>query len=55
LEFKLFFILNSGLTGHNEYVLCTIKVDANGSIIVKPDFNDPSRPYLVETGGYGNG
>lgn len=49
------FYSNSGFTEKNEFVLCTIKVDANGTIIVKPDFNDTSRPYVVETGGFGNG
>ena len=45
----------SGFTQKNEYILCTIKVDANGTVIVKPDFNDSTRPYYVETGGFGNG
>ncbi|XP_043910770.1 Meckel syndrome type 1 protein [Protopterus annectens] len=31
-----------------EYVLCTIKVDGNGVITVKPDFNHDKGPYRLE-------
>ncbi|XP_028662775.1 Meckel syndrome type 1 protein isoform X2 [Erpetoichthys calabaricus] len=35
----------------NEYVLCTIRVDSNGVITVKPDFNSNKEPYRLETAG----
>ncbi|XP_014677032.1 PREDICTED: Meckel syndrome type 1 protein-like [Priapulus caudatus] len=37
----------------DEYVLCTIKVDAHGVITTKPDFNRGQKPYTVETDGLG--
>uniref|UniRef100_A0A4W3J1M4 MKS transition zone complex subunit 1 n=1 Tax=Callorhinchus milii TaxID=7868 RepID=A0A4W3J1M4_CALMI len=42
-----------GKLGHreHEYVLCTIKVDNNGVIIVKPDFSGSKVPYSLETEG----
>ncbi|NXX83058.1 MKS1 protein, partial [Urocolius indicus] len=42
-----------GKLGHREYehVLCTIKVDGNGVITVKPDFNGTKRPYWVKLDG----
>ncbi|XP_077996076.1 tectonic-like complex member MKS1 [Glandiceps talaboti] len=33
----------------DEYVLCTIKVDVNGVISVKPDFNRHRAPYVIVT------
>lgn len=35
----------------NEYVLCTLRVDSNGVITVKPDFNSCKGPYRLETEG----
>ncbi|XP_063059438.1 Meckel syndrome type 1 protein [Engraulis encrasicolus] len=35
----------------HEYVLCTIRVDSNGVITIKPDFNNSKGTYRVETGG----
>ncbi|OWK52084.1 Meckel syndrome type 1 protein [Lonchura striata] len=42
-----------GKLGHREYenVLCTIKVDANGVITVKPDFNGTKGAYRIELDG----
>jgi len=37
----------------DECVLCCIKIDSNGAIIVKPDFSDLS--YIVQTGGFAKG
>lgn len=34
-----------------EYVLCTIKVDSNGVITVKPDFTGSKGAYWIELGG----
>lgn len=34
---------------NDEYVLFSIKIDANGQIFVKPDFNGEKPPYRVET------
>ncbi|XP_072813734.1 tectonic-like complex member MKS1 isoform X1 [Vicugna pacos] len=33
-----------------EHVLCTLKVDSNGVITVKPDFTGLKGPYRIETG-----
>ena len=38
---------------NDECVLCSIKIDANGAIIVKPDFS--SQSYFVQTGGFAKG
>ncbi|XP_041881831.1 Meckel syndrome type 1 protein isoform X4 [Corvus kubaryi] len=42
-----------GKLGHREYenVLCTIKVDGNGVITVKPDFTDAKGAYRIEVDG----
>ena len=41
---------SSGLAGQNtERVLCCIKIDANGSLVMKPDFGRSS--YLIHTYG----
>ncbi|XP_068010604.1 tectonic-like complex member MKS1 [Melanerpes formicivorus] len=42
-----------GKLGHREYehVLCTIKVDSNGVITVKPDFTGTKGPYRIELDG----
>lgn len=42
-------------TESEEYVLCTIKVDANGVITMKPNFNHNKRPYRIETESLGKG
>ncbi|MBV97580.1 Meckel syndrome type 1 protein, partial [Eschrichtius robustus] len=34
-----------------EHVLCTLKVDSNGVITVKPDFTGSRGPYRIETDG----
>lgn len=41
------FLVSSYRLGHKEYenVLCTIKVDGNGVITVKPDFTGTKGPY----------
>ncbi|XP_005107275.1 Meckel syndrome type 1 protein [Aplysia californica] len=33
----------------DEYVLCTLKVDANGVLSVRPDFTCGRKPYSIET------
>ncbi|KAK0058729.1 Meckel syndrome type 1 protein [Biomphalaria pfeifferi] len=33
----------------DEYVLCAIKIDANGVLCVRPDFTGGRRPYSIET------
>jgi hypothetical protein len=38
---------------NDERVLCCIKIDQNGAIIVKPDFSNYS--YFVQTGGFAKG
>ncbi|XP_051491292.1 tectonic-like complex member MKS1 isoform X2 [Apus apus] len=42
-----------GKLGHREYehVLCTVKVDGNGVITVKPDFTDTQGAYWIELDG----
>ncbi|KAL6098462.1 mks1 [Pungitius sinensis] len=35
----------------NEYLLVTIKTDCNGTVIVKPDFNNDKEPYRIVTTG----
>ena len=35
----------------DEVVLCTIKVDVNGVVSIKPDFNKGRKAYKVESGG----
>ncbi|KAJ1071382.1 hypothetical protein AB1E18_013991 [Capra hircus] len=35
----------------HEHVLCTLKVDSNGVITVKPDFTGSKGPYRIETEG----
>lgn len=35
-----------------ERVLCCIRIDSNGCIIMKPKFNLTGVPYLVQTGGF---
>ncbi|XP_055983732.1 tectonic-like complex member MKS1 [Sorex fumeus] len=43
----------SGKLGYRKYehVLCTLKVDSNGVITVKPDFSGLKGPYRIETEG----
>lgn len=38
---------------NDECVLCCIKIDSNGAIIMKPDFSD--QPYFAQTGGFARG
>lgn len=38
---------------NDEVVLCCIKIDSNGAIIMKPDFSSMS--YFVQTGGFARG
>ncbi|XP_067933595.1 tectonic-like complex member MKS1 [Watersipora subatra] len=40
-------------TEDDEHVLCSIKVDANGVITMKPNFNQSSKPYRIETDSLG--
>ncbi|XP_034450288.1 Meckel syndrome type 1 protein homolog [Hippoglossus hippoglossus] len=42
-----------GRLGHkdNEYLLCTIKTDGSGTVVVKPDFNKGREPYRIVTEG----
>nr|XP_048679881.1 Meckel syndrome type 1 protein isoform X3 [Caretta caretta] len=42
-----------GMLGHREYehVLCTVKVDGNGVITVKPDFTGTKGAYRIELDG----
>ncbi|XP_019941086.2 tectonic-like complex member MKS1 isoform X2 [Paralichthys olivaceus] len=35
----------------NEYLLCTIKTDGSGTVVVKPDFNKGREPYRIVTEG----
>ena len=39
----------------DEYVLCTIRVDGNGVLSIRPDFNKSRKPYKIETTGLGRG
>jgi len=36
-------------------VLCTIKYDSNGVLMIRPDFNKGRKAYKVETAGIGKG
>ena len=38
----------------NEHLLCTIRVFANGTILLSPDFNNGKMAYIVETGNLNN-
>ena len=38
----------------NEHLLCTIRVFANGTLLLSPDFNDGKMAYIVETGNLNN-
>ncbi|CAB1450753.1 unnamed protein product [Pleuronectes platessa] len=42
-----------GRLGHkeNEYLLCTIKTDGSGTVVIKPDFNKGREPYRIVTEG----
>ncbi|XP_069767624.1 tectonic-like complex member MKS1 isoform X2 [Narcine bancroftii] len=42
-----------GKQGHreDEYILCTIKMDSNGVLSIKPDFSDSKAVYRIETEG----
>lgn len=33
----------------DEYILCALKVDANGVLSVRPDFTSGRKPYSVES------
>ncbi|ELU09204.1 hypothetical protein CAPTEDRAFT_157534 [Capitella teleta] len=37
----------------DEFVICTIRVDGNGVLSIKPDFNKGGRPYKLEAPGMG--
>ena len=39
----------------DEFVICTIKVDSNGVLSIKPDFNKGCRAYKIEAPGMGRG
>ena len=43
------FIFSTKLEINRERVICSIRIDSNGTIIMKPDFS--SSPYLVNTFG----
>ena len=43
----------STFTMQDECVLCCIKIDSNGAIIMKPDFSESS--YIVQTSGFAKG
>uniref|UniRef100_A0A8B9MPH5 Uncharacterized protein n=1 Tax=Accipiter nisus TaxID=211598 RepID=A0A8B9MPH5_9AVES len=51
--FRLCFLMSSIRLGHREYehVLCTIKVDGNGVITVKPDFTGTKGAYQIKLDG----
>ena len=51
----LVFFLYREPTEDDEFVLCTIKVDANGVITMKPNFNHNGKPYRIETDSLGKG
>ncbi len=53
MQKTLIFYNLSTFTMQDECVLCCIKIDSNGAIIVKPDFSDSS--YIVQTGGFAKG
>jgi len=42
-------------TEADEAVLCALKVDCNGVLSIKPDFNKRRRPYKVGGGLNGRG
>ena len=42
-------------TEDDEYVLATIKFDANGVVSIKPDYNKGRKAYRVESHGIGRG
>lgn len=42
-------------TESDEFVLCTIKADANGVISIRPDFNKGRKAYKIEAAGMGRG
>ena len=47
--------ISSEATEDDEHRLCTIKVDSNGVISIKPDFNKHRKSYRVENGNLGRG
>lgn len=42
-------------TESDEFILCTIKFDANGVISIRPDFNKGRKAYKIEAAGIGRG
>ena len=47
--------MDRSATEFDEAVLCTLKVDCNGVLSVKPDFNKGRRAYKVGGGLNGRG
>ena len=39
----------------DEYVVCSLQVDANGVLCVRPDFNSGQKGYIIETSTRGRG
>ncbi|XP_064612245.1 tectonic-like complex member MKS1 [Liolophura sinensis] len=37
----------------DEIVVCSIQIDANGVLAIRPDFNKGRKPYVIETTGLG--
>ena len=42
-------------TASDEHVLCTIRMDGNGVLSIRPDFNKSRKAYKIETTGLGRG
>jgi hypothetical protein len=39
----------------DEVVLCSLQLDANGVLCIRPDFNRGRKPYVAETASLGRG
>ena len=51
----MFFCVDRDAQLEDEVVLCTIKVDTNGVMSIKPDFTKGSKAYKIESSGMGRG
>lgn len=50
---NIYCYMNSTFTMNDECVLCCIKIDSNGTIVMKPSFSRNS--YYVQTTGFARG
>ena len=46
---------NRAAEEQDEYVLCSLQVNANGVLCIRPDFNRGRKPYIIETMTLGRG